>query len=47
MTDSYVVVWAAVMIKDGKIEYVWESADVQYYAEVLGYQIIEWREMYV
>lgn len=37
---------AAVMTKDGKIEYVYESWDIQYYAEVLGWELVGWEDLY-
>ncbi len=38
---------AAVLVKDGKIEYCWESADIRYYVDVLGFTFIGWEDMYI
>ena len=42
-----VLVRAAKVVKDGKLEYVWEQADIEYYVEVLGYTFIGWENMYI
>ena len=41
------LVRAAVIVKDGNIEYVYETADIRYYAEVLGYELIGWEDLYI
>lgn len=38
---------AAVVEKNGKIEYVWEQADINYYIDVLGYTFIGWEDLYI
>ena len=38
---------AAMMVKDGKMEYVYETADIQYYSEVLGYTLVGWEDLYI
>lgn len=45
--NDFVLVRAAVMAKDGHIEYVYETADIQYYAEVLGYELVGWEDQYI
>ena len=46
MTD-FVLVRAAVLCKDGKIEYVYETSDIEYYIDVLGYTFIEYTDLYI
>ena len=41
------LVRAAVMVKDGKMEYVYETADINYYAEVLGYELVGCEDLYI
>lgn len=38
---------AAVVEKDGKIDYLYEQGDIDYYVEVLGWRIIDWEDMYI
>ena len=45
--DEMIRVRAAVVCKDGKIDYVWEQADIEYYVEVMGYTFIGWEDMYI
>jgi hypothetical protein len=45
--NECVLVRAAMVVKDGKLEYVWESSDIEYYVEVLGYTFIGWEDMYI
>lgn len=45
--NDCVLVRAAMVVKDGKLEYVWEQADIEYYVEVLGYTFIGWEDMYI
>lgn len=44
---DFCLVRAAVMVKDGKMEYVYETADIHYYQEVLGYELIGWEDLYI
>ena len=39
------MVYATVVTKGNKTEYVWEEADIKYYTEVLGYTVIDHVEL--
>lgn len=46
--DNTVLVRAAVVFKEGKgIDYVWETADIEFYIDTLGYTLIGWEDMYI
>lgn len=45
--SDFVRVRAAVLVKDGKIEYCYETADIAYYVDVLGYILIGWEDLYI
>ena len=38
---------AAIIEKDGEIDYVYEQGDITYYVEVLGWRVIGWEDMYI
>jgi hypothetical protein len=45
--QNLVRVRAAIIEKDGKIDYVYEQGDIDYFVEVLGWRIIAWEDMYI
>ena len=45
--NEFIRVHAAVVEKDGKIEYVYEQGDINYYIEVLGWTLIGWEDIFV
>ena len=45
--QDLVRVRAAVVEKDGKIDYLYEQGDIDYYVQVLGWRIIDWEDLYI
>ena len=45
--QDQVRVRAAVVEKDGKIDYLYEQGDIDYYVQVLGWRIIDWEDLYI
>ena len=45
--QDLVRVRAAVIEKDGKIDYVWEQGEIAYYVDVLGWRVIGYEDMYI
>ena len=44
---DYVLVHAYVVMKDSKLEYLYETADLHYYVEVLGWTFIGYEDIYI
>ena len=45
--NDFTLVRAAVVEKNGKIDYVYETADINYYIDVLGYTFLGWEDLYI
>lgn len=45
--QDFIRVRAAIVEKDGKIDYLYEQGDITYYVEVLGWRVIGWEDMYI
>lgn len=45
--NDLILVRAAVLNKNGHIEYCYETADINYYIEVLGYTLIGYEDQYI
>ena len=45
--SDFVLVRAAMLVKDGTLEYCYETADIEYYIDVLGYTFIGWEDLYI
>ena len=45
--QDFIRVRAAIVEKDGKIDYLYEQGDINYYVDVLGWRVIGWEDMYI